>query len=83
MVRALILALARFKIVSKDQTRALEREWAGGRDPRANLQLRSPSPNHVPQADLSISIPQATQLWDCGRLTQHLASVLQSVPGIG
>jgi hypothetical protein len=28
-VRALILALARFKIASKDQTRALEREWAG------------------------------------------------------
>jgi hypothetical protein len=27
-VRALILALARFKIASKDQTRALEREWA-------------------------------------------------------
>ena len=30
-VRALILALARFKIASKDQTRALEREWAAYR----------------------------------------------------
>ena len=27
-VRALILALARFEITSKDQTRALEKEWA-------------------------------------------------------
>jgi hypothetical protein len=30
-VRALILALARFEITSKDQTRALEREWAAYR----------------------------------------------------
>jgi hypothetical protein len=30
-VRALILALARFEIASKDQTRALEREWAAYR----------------------------------------------------
>ena len=30
-VRALILALARFQIASKDQTRALEREWAAYR----------------------------------------------------
>ena len=30
-VRALILALARFKIASKDQTRALEREWTAYR----------------------------------------------------
>jgi hypothetical protein len=30
-VRALILALARFEITSKDRTRALEREWAGYR----------------------------------------------------
>jgi hypothetical protein len=27
-VRALILALARFEIASKDQTRALEKAWA-------------------------------------------------------
>jgi hypothetical protein len=32
-VRALILALARFEIASKDQTRALEREWAAYRKP--------------------------------------------------
>ena len=30
-VRALILALARFEIASKDQTRALEKEWAAYR----------------------------------------------------
>lgn len=30
-VRALILALARFEIASRDQTRALEREWAAYR----------------------------------------------------
>ena len=30
-VRALILALARFEITSRDQTRALEREWAAYR----------------------------------------------------
>lgn len=30
-VRALILALTRFEITSKDQTRALEREWAAYR----------------------------------------------------
>jgi hypothetical protein len=30
-VRALILALARFEIASKDQTRALERKWAAYR----------------------------------------------------
>jgi hypothetical protein len=30
-VRALILALARFEITSKDQTRALEKEWAAYR----------------------------------------------------
>jgi len=30
-VRALILAVARFEIASKDQTRALEREWAAYR----------------------------------------------------
>jgi hypothetical protein len=30
-VRALIMALARFEIASKDQTRALEKEWAAYR----------------------------------------------------
>jgi len=30
-VRALILALVRFEIASKDQTRALEKEWAAYR----------------------------------------------------
>jgi hypothetical protein len=30
-VRALILALARFEIASKDQARALEKEWAAYR----------------------------------------------------
>jgi hypothetical protein len=30
-VRSLILALARFEIASKDQTRALEREWGAYR----------------------------------------------------
>jgi hypothetical protein len=30
-VRALILALARFEIASRDQTRALEKEWAAYR----------------------------------------------------
>ena len=31
-VRALILALARFEIASKDQTRVLEKEWAAYRE---------------------------------------------------
>ena len=30
-VRALILALARFEVASRDQTRALEKEWAAYR----------------------------------------------------
>ena len=33
-VRALILALARFKIISKDQSHAFEREWAAYRKQR-------------------------------------------------
>jgi hypothetical protein len=48
-VRALILALARFKIASKDQTRALEREWAAYRK-QHRLDLEGKAAAGIPES---------------------------------
>jgi len=48
-VRALILALARFEIASKDQTRALERAWAQYRKQR-RLDIEGRALVGVPQS---------------------------------
>ena len=51
-VRALILALARFEIASRDQTRALERDWAAYRkkhrlniEGKASVEVRQSCPH--------------------------------------
>ena len=48
-VRALILALARFQIASKDQTRALEKEWAAYRK-QHRLDIEGRALVEVPQS---------------------------------
>jgi hypothetical protein len=47
-VRALILALARFEIASKDQTRALEKAWAQYRN-QHRLDIEGRTLVRVPQ----------------------------------
>jgi hypothetical protein len=48
-VRALILALARFEIASKDQTRALEKEWAAYRK-QHQLDVEGKAPSGAPES---------------------------------
>ena len=48
-VRALILALARFEIASKDQTRVLEKEWAAYRE-QHRLDIEGKTLIGVPQS---------------------------------
>jgi hypothetical protein len=47
-VRALILALARFEIASKDQARALEKEWAAYRN-QHRLDIEGKTSARTPQ----------------------------------
>ena len=66
-VRALILALARFEIASKDQTRTLERAWAQYRKQR-RLDIEGRALVGVPQSCSPKSEVQAHCNFDIGTL---------------
>ncbi len=66
-VRALILALARFEIASKDQTRVLEKEWAAYRE-QHRLDIEGRALVGVPQSCSPKSEVQAHCNFDIGTL---------------
>jgi hypothetical protein len=57
-MRALNLALARFEITSKDQTRALEKEWAAYRK-RHQMDVEGKAPESCPQLKIGGENPRS------------------------